>query len=213
MTKRIVDIIGSAILLLLFSPIILIVSILVAISMGRPVLFNQPRPGLHGRIFYIHKFRTMTDVRGPDGNLLPDPERTTRLGRLLRSTSLDELPEFFNVLKGDMSLVGPRPLLPEYQGRYTPEQARRHEVRPGITGLAQVSGRHDIPFSKRLELDVYYVDHHNLWMDLKILAATVPKVLGHKGVRNNLSIDDIDDIGICPVSAVGRKRGAGEQVE
>jgi lipopolysaccharide/colanic/teichoic acid biosynthesis glycosyltransferase len=143
-------------------------ALLVRLKLGPPVLFRQERPGLNGRPFTIYKFRTMTDEHDAEGHLLPDARRLTKFGRCLRSTSLDELPELFNVLKGEMSLVGPRPLLMHYLERYTPEQARRHEVRPGITGWAQINGRQTIYFSKRLELDVWYVDHVRLGLDLKI---------------------------------------------
>lgn len=212
--KRAADLVLALAMLAVLSPLMLLVAAVVAITMGRPVLFTQFRPGLHGELFRIYKFRTMRDLRGLDGELLPDAERCTAAGKLLRAFSLDELPELLNVIRGDMSLVGPRPLLPEYRDRYTPEQARRHDVRPGITGLAQVSGRHAIPFSKRLEFDLRYVDNWTLLLDARILLATVPKVLGLRGVISDQSIDDIDDLGICPLSAEGRKRGevkAGEQ--
>ena len=182
--KRAIDIVASAFGLLALSPVLLVLAVLVAVKLGTPVLFTQARPGRYGRVFRLHKFRTMTDVRGENGELLSDSERLTSFGRLLRSTSLDELPEFWNVLKGDMSLVGPRPLLVEYLDRYTPEQARRHEVRPGITGLAQVSGRNELSWDERFALDVWYVDNHSLWLDLKILAMTIWKVVRRTGVSS-----------------------------
>lgn len=180
--KRTLDTVAALCGLLLLSPALLVVAFLVRLKLGSPFIFSQDRPGLGGREFRLHKFRTMTDERSVDGVLLPDSERLTSFGRFLRSTSLDELPELWNVLKGDMSLVGPRPLLVEYLDRYTPEQARRHEVRPGITGLAQVSGRNELPWDERLALDVWYVDNHTMWLDLKILARTVMKVLKREGV-------------------------------
>jgi sugar transferase EpsL len=152
------------------------------VKLGSPVLFRQQRPGQHGRPFTIYKFRTMSDVRDGQGNLLPDAGRLTPFGRFLRRTSLDELPELFNVLKGEMSLVGPRPLLTEYLDRYTLEQARRHEVRPGITGWAQVNGRNALTWEQKFALDVWYVDHLSFWLDLKILALTGWKVLRCEGI-------------------------------
>ena len=151
-------------------------------KLGGPVFFRQLRPGLHGKPFEMVKLRTMTDERGPDGQLLPDAARLASFGRFLRSTSLDELPELWNVLKGDMSLVGPRPLLMEYMPLYTPEQARRHEARPGVTGWAQVNGRNAISWEEKFELDVWYVDHQSLWLDIKILWLTVKRVLVRDGI-------------------------------
>ncbi|BDB71961.1 sugar transferase [Comamonas thiooxydans] len=151
-------------------------------KLGSPVFFRQLRPGLHGKPFEMVKLRTMTDERGPDGQLLPDAARLTSFGRFLRSTSLDELPELWNVLKGDMSLVGPRPLLMEYMPLYTSEQARRHEARPGVTGWAQVNGRNAISWEEKFELDVWYVDHQSLWLDIKILWLTVKRVLVRDGI-------------------------------
>lgn len=150
--------------------------------LGRPVFFRQTRPGLRGQPFNMVKFRTMTGARGPDGQLLPDSQRLTSFGRFLRATSLDELPELWNVLKGDMSLVGPRPLLMEYLPLYSPEQGRRHEVRPGITGWAQVNGRNALSWDDKFRLDVWYVDHGSLWLDIKILWLTVRKVLVREGI-------------------------------
>ncbi|MBS3956252.1 MAG: sugar transferase [Clostridiales bacterium] len=181
--KRLLDTVLVAIGLLLLSPLLLALMFLVRLRLGSPVLFVQERPGKNGRLFRMYKFRTMTSERGPDGVLLPDAERLTRLGRFLRSTSLDELPELWNVLRGDMSLVGPRPLLPEYLDRYTPEQARRHEVRPGITGWAQVNGRNALSWDERLALDVWYVDNRSFMLDMKILWMTAGQVLSLRGVN------------------------------
>lgn len=182
--KRTFDTAVSLVGLLVLSPILLLVALLVRFRLGSPVIFAQDRPGFHGRTFRLYKFRTMTDARDVDGALLPDSDRLTCFGRFLRSTSLDELPELWNVLRGDMSLVGPRPLLVEYLDRYTPEQARRHEVRPGITGLAQVSGRNALSWEERFELDGWYVDNWTLWLDLKILAMTVWKVIRREGISS-----------------------------
>lgn len=180
--KRFLDVTLSLFGLLLLSPVLLSVGVLVWASMGTPILYRQRRPGLHGKPFVLYKFRTMLDLRNPDGTPLPDEQRLTRIGRFLRSTSLDELPELFNVLKGDMSLVGPRPLLMEYLDRYTPEQARRHEVKPGITGWAQVNGRNSLSWEDKFRLDVWYVDHWTLWLDLKILWMTLLKVARREGI-------------------------------
>lgn len=155
---------------------------LVRVRLGSPVLFRQERPGMHGQPFQMVKFRTMTDARDLDGQLLPDADRLTAFGRFLRSSSLDELPGFWNVLKGDMSLVGPRPLLMEYLPLYSPEQARRHEVRPGITGWAQINGRNALSWDEKFKLDVWYVDNRSLWLDIKILWLTVRKVLVRDGI-------------------------------
>ena len=180
--KRSLDLIGSFLLLLILSPILLVLSLLVWLFLGWPVIFSQERPGLHGKLFRLYKFRSMRDLRDSNGNLQPDEQRLTRFGRFLRSTSLDELPELFNVIKGDMSLVGPRPLLVQYLERYTPEQARRHEVRPGITGWAQVNGRNALSWEEKFKLDVWYVDHRNFWLDIKILLMTLAKVFKREGI-------------------------------
>ena len=180
--KRLVDVVLSAVGLIVLAPIVLLLALLVRFYLGSPVLFRQARPGLHGKPFKMVKFRTMSDAKGADGALLPDVERLTRFGRWLRSTSLDELPELWNVLKGDMSLVGPRPLLMEYLPLYTPEQARRNEVRPGITGWAQINGRNALNWDDRFRLDVWYVDNRSLWLDLKILLLTVKKVMAREGI-------------------------------
>ena len=175
--KRIIDILGAGLGLLLFSPVLAIVAYKIRREMDSPALFRQTRPGLHGKPFQMIKFRTMRDAIDADGQPLPDSERLTRLGRFLRSSSLDELPELWNVLRGDMSLVGPRPLLMEYLPLYSPEQARRHEVRPGVTGWAQVNGRNAISWDEKFALDVWYVENRSLWLDLKIIWLTIRKVL------------------------------------
>jgi len=180
--KRALDIGVAGILLGFLAVPLLVIAALVRWRVGSPVLYVARRPGLDGKLFSLYKFRTMTEARDDSGNLLPDEQRMTSLGRMLRATSLDELPELINVLRGDMSLVGPRPLLPEYLDRYTPEQARRHEVRPGITGLAQIRGRNAISWEERLAVDVWYVDNQSLWLDLKILSATLAKVVKREGV-------------------------------
>lgn len=182
--KRLMDILLSFAALVFISPVLLIIAAIVRIALGSPIFFSQPRPGRNGRIFTMWKFRTMTDRRDSSGKLLPDAERLTRIGRTLRSTSLDELPELWNVLRGDMSLVGPRPLLVKYLSRYTPEEARRHEVRPGLTGWAQVNGRNATAWEDRLRLDVWYVDHRSLWLDLRIILTTVSIVLRKEGVHS-----------------------------
>ena len=180
--KRLFDLAVGSVAFVLLLPLLLLLGILIRFLLGRPVLFRQRRPGLLGKPFTIYKFRTMTGERDADGNLLPDAERLTPFGRFLRITSLDELPELFNVLKGDMSLVGPRPLLMRYLDRYTPEQMRRHEVRPGITGWAQVNGRNTLTWEERFALDVWYVENRSLWLDLKIILRTVWKVVACDGI-------------------------------
>ncbi|TXJ09258.1 MAG: sugar transferase [Alicycliphilus sp.] len=180
--KRLFDIVVSACALLVLALPLWVLMWQVRRKLGSPVFFTQVRPGLHGKPFKMVKFRSMTSERGADGELLPDAVRLTPFGRFLRSTSLDELPELWNVLKGDMSLVGPRPLLVEYLPLYSPEQARRHEVRPGITGWAQVNGRNALDWEAKFKLDVWYVDHRSLWLDIKILWLTVKKVLVREGI-------------------------------
>lgn len=175
--KRTIDILASSIGLLVLFPVLIIVAILIRIKLGAPILFTQDRVGKNGKIFKMIKFRTMLDANDKWGEPLPDEERLTSFGKLLRSTSLDELPELINVFKGDMSLVGPRPLLVEYKELYSTEQFRRHEVRPGITGWAQVNGRNNISWCKKFELDVWYVDNKSVLMDIKILIMTVLKVI------------------------------------
>lgn len=180
--KRLIDIVASAGGLVVLSPVLLVLWLLVRRRMGSPALFRQVRPGLHGQPFEMIKFRTMRDAIGPDGQPLPDAERLTDFGRWLRATSLDELPELWNVLKGQMSLVGPRPLLMEYLPLYSPEQARRHEVRPGITGWAQVNGRNAVGWDQKFALDVWYVDRHTLWLDVKIIALTLRRIVQRDGI-------------------------------
>lgn len=183
LVKRAIDVTGSALGLVVLSPALGVIAVMVRRKHGRPVLFRQQRPGRDGRCFTLLKFRTMTDERDAEGDLLPNDDRLTPFGRKLRSTSLDELPGLVNVLRGDMSLVGPRPLLPAYMTRYSPEQARRHEVRPGMTGLAQVSGRNDLSWAERFRLDVWYVDNRTLWLDLRIVARTVSAAVKRQGVH------------------------------
>ena len=180
--KRVFDIVVSAVALTVLAPVMGLIALLVWRTMGRPVLFRQARPGLHGKPFVMYKFRTMRDLRDAEGKLLPDEARLTPFGRWLRATSLDELPELVNVLRGEMSLVGPRPLLMEYLDRYTPEQARRHEVKPGITGWAQIHGRNNLSWDERFKLDVWYVDNWSLWLDVKILWRTLWMVLRREGI-------------------------------
>jgi sugar transferase EpsL len=183
MMKRLFDLSLSILAFFLLSFLMLIMAVLVRLKIGSPVLFRQVRPGLLGQPFTIIKFRTMTDERDKDGNLLPDGKRLTSLGRFLRKTSMDELPELFNVIKGDMSIVGPRPLLMRYLYRYSQEQARRHEVKPGITGWAQVNGRNDITWEQKFKFDVWYVDNHSFRLDLKILGMTIWKILKRDGIN------------------------------
>jgi sugar transferase EpsL len=180
--KRALDLAGAAAGLVVTAPILLGVAALIRLTMGSPVLFRQKRPGLNGTPFLMYKFRTMRDAISSDGKPLPDEQRLTGLGKLLRATSLDELPELLNVLRGEMSLVGPRPLLMEYLERYTPEQGRRHEVRPGITGWAQVKGRNALSWEEKFRLDVWYVDHWSVCLDLKILWLTLLTVVRREGI-------------------------------
>lgn len=180
--KRVLDLSLAGMLLVVMAPLLIAISWMLIVSMGRPVLFRQTRPGLGGRPFEMFKFRTMTDARDDSGNLLPDEKRLNALGRSIRLSSLDELPELWNVLRGDMSFVGPRPLLMEYLPLYSPEQARRHEVRPGITGWAQVNGRNAVGWPERLAMDVWYVDNRSFWLDCRILWMTVWVVFSRKGV-------------------------------
>ena len=181
-SKRLFDLTVSVIMLVLLSPVLLLVGILVRIYHGSPVLFTQKRPGFHGKPFFITKFRSMSDKRAADGSLLPDDIRLTRLGKFIRATSLDEWPELLNVLRGEMSLVGPRPLLMQYLERYSPEQARRHNVLPGLTGWAQVNGRNAISWEEKFRLDVWYVDHWSFWLDIRILFLTLGKVWKREGI-------------------------------
>lgn len=180
--KRVFDLIVGGIISLLLFPVFVMVGLLVRRKLGTPVFFRQQRPGLHGQPFMLYKFRTMTDACDTEGRLLPDAERLTAFGRFLRSTSLDELPELFNVLKGEMSLVGPRPLLMKYLPRYTPQQMRRHEVKPGITGWAQVNGRNALSWEQKFAMDVWYVDNYSLGLDMRVLMKTLWVALRREGI-------------------------------
>lgn len=182
MVKRSFDLVVTLFLFLILLPIFCLVAFLVRTKLGSPVFFSQSRPGLNGKVFKMKKFRTMTDIKDSDGNLLPDSQRITKFGALLRSTSLDELPGLINVLKGEMSLVGPRPLLIQYLPLYSNEQARRHEVKPGITGWAQVNGRNAISWEEKFKLDVWYVENQSFWLDIKIIFLTVKKVFLKEGI-------------------------------
>lgn len=182
--KRIFDLFISIILLVLFSPVIVVISILVRIKLGSPIFFKQQRPGLHDVPFYIYKFRSMTNERGSDGDLLPDHIRLTSFGKFLRKYSLDELIQLVNVIKGNLSMVGPRPLLMDYLPLYTAEQSKRHQVKPGITGWAQVNGRNSISWEEKFKLDVWYVDNQSLFLDIKILYLTLIKVITSEGIQN-----------------------------
>jgi sugar transferase EpsL len=180
--KRLFDIISSAAGLIVISPLLVVLAVLVRLKLGSPILFRQQRPGLGGKAFVIYKFRTMTDQRDASGNLLPDEQRLPAFGRFLRSTSFDELPELLNVLKGDMSIVGPRPLMMKYLERYSPEQARRHDVKPGITGWAQINGRNAISWEDKFKLDVWYVDNWTFWLDTKIILKSAWMVIAREGI-------------------------------
>ena len=180
--KRIIDLVSSLLFLLLSFPILLVCSILVRLTMGSPVFFTQKRPGRNEKIFSIIKLRTMQNFKDEDGFLLPDKDRLTKLGRFLRSTSIDELPELWNVVIGEMSLVGPRPLLPQYLTRYSEKQSRRHEVRPGLTGLAQINGRNNLDWNRKFELDIHYVDNVSFFLDIKILSITFLRIIQRKNI-------------------------------
>ncbi|MCP1515295.1 lipopolysaccharide/colanic/teichoic acid biosynthesis glycosyltransferase [Pseudomonas rhodesiae] len=182
MMKRVIDIVVAFLMLLILSPALILVAVLVKKKLGSPVLFNQTRTGINGTSFEIFKFRTMLDANGDDGLPLPDAQRMTKFGSFLRASSLDELPGLWNVLRGDMSLVGPRPLLPEYLPLYSPEENRRHEVRPGVTGWAQVNGRNSLSWQEKFKLDVWYVENRSLWLDIKILFLTIKKVIAREGI-------------------------------
>jgi sugar transferase EpsL len=194
--KRILDIVLCITTCLVFAPVMAILATLVHWKEGSPVIFRQRRAGLNGTNFELQKFRSMSNDCDLQGTLLPDEQRITSLGHFLRKASLDELPQLLNVLKGDMSLVGPRPLLLQYVDRYRPEHRRRLDVKPGITGWAQVHGRQDLPFSNRFEMDVWYVDHLTLWLDIRILAMTAMQVFRSRGVHTTQSIHDVDDLGL-----------------
>lgn len=181
--KRLLDISLASFALVMLLPVLAIIAILVRCRLGSPILFRQTRPGLHGRPFEMVKFRTMTDDRKADGTLLPDTDRLPSFGRMLRSASLDELPELWNILRGDMSLVGPRPLLMQYLPLYSPEQARRHSVRPGLTGWAQINGRNSLSWAEKFALDTWYVDNHNVWLDFKIMFITARRIFQRDGIN------------------------------
>jgi len=184
LSKRVFDLVVTSLGLIILLPVLLVLPPLVWIFLGSPVLFRQPRPGYKGRPFITYKFRTMTNHTGPDGKLLPDSRRLTPFGRFLRSTSLDDLPQVFNVMRGEMSLVGPRPLLMKYLERYTPEQMRRHDMLPGITGWAQINGRNILDWEEKFRLDVWYVDHWSFWLDVRILLLTPWKVFKQEGIHH-----------------------------
>lgn len=186
--KRAIDFFGAFLALVLLSPVLCVLCVLVRVKLGSPVLFKQQRPGKNGKIFTLYKFRTMTDERDENGELLPDEVRLTKFGQLMRSLSLDELPEFINILKGDMSFVGPRPLLVDYLELYSERQAKRHDVRPGLTGLAQANGRNLLTWNDRFEYDVEYVENVSLWLDIKILFKTVAGVLRREGISSENSV-------------------------
>jgi lipopolysaccharide/colanic/teichoic acid biosynthesis glycosyltransferase len=204
--KRLFDLLVTVPLLILLSPLMLIIGLCSLLFMGKPLLFRQVRPGFREQPFTIHKFRTMPDLKDSQGRLLPDGQRLNRFGTFLRRTSLDELPEFWNVLRGDMSLVGPRPLLPEYLPRYTAFQRRRHEVKPGITGWTQVNGRNALTWEQKFELDVWYVDHKSLPLDLKILWLTLLSVLWREGIHHGSHATMPEFLGTAEGPEVPRKR-------
>jgi lipopolysaccharide/colanic/teichoic acid biosynthesis glycosyltransferase len=193
MLKRAFDIGFSLGWLIFFSPLLLVVALLVRLRLGSPVLFIQERPGLRAKPFRMVKFRTMNDARGPDGELLPDDQRLTSFGRFLRATSLDEFPEMWNVLIGDMSVVGPRPLLMRYVARYDAFQARRMEVKPGVTGWAQINGRNTLTWEEKFALDVWYVDHRSFWLDMKIVVRTFFKVLARSGAERESGVPPLEE--------------------
>ena len=203
--RRLIDLTGASILSVVLSRVLAGLALAIRFSMGRPILFRQQRPGYKGEPFEVYKFRTMKDAVDADGEPLPDEERLTKVGVFMRQLSLDELPQLWNILRGDMSFIGPRPLLMEFLKWYTPEQMRRHDVKPGVTGWAQVQGRHDIPFSKRLALDVWYVDNRSMSLDLKIVGLTALKVLSMRGAQPAQTDAEVDDVGLH--DAVRRERG------
>jgi sugar transferase EpsL len=203
--RRLIDVVGAGFLTVLLSPVLAGLAAAIRFTMGSPVFFRQLRPGYKGQPFEVVKFRTMKDAVDGAGNPLPDDERLTRLGIFMRQLSLDELPQLWNILRGDMSFIGPRPLLMEFLKWYSPEQMRRHDVKPGVTGWAQVQGRHAILFSKRLDLDVWYVDNRSLGLDLKILGLTLLKVLSMRGAQPAQTDAEVDDVGLH--DAVRRERG------
>ncbi len=212
-SKRIFDLVLTVIALVVLSPVLVVLALLVWYFHGRPILFRQARPGYHGEPFLLYKFRSMTNARDAQGSLLPDEQRLTRFGRFLRASSLDELPELFNVLRGEMSLVGPRPLLMRYLPRYSAEQMRRHEVLPGITGWAQINGRNALTWPQKFRLDVWYVDHRSLWLDVEILALTVWKVLKREGIDQEGYISAGEFMGNPPDVDAGNDLESGETGE
>jgi lipopolysaccharide/colanic/teichoic acid biosynthesis glycosyltransferase len=193
--KRLLDYALASVAIIVLSPLILTIAIIIRLKMGAPIIFKQKRPGLHGNPFTLYKFRSMSNCYDENGNLLPDKERLTKLGRFLRLTSLDELPELWNIIKGDMSIVGPRPLLMQYLDKFTHEQNKRHEVLPGLTGLAQVEGRNRVLFSRRLELDVAYVRNMSFPIDIKLILYTIKLAYKKEGVIPDQDVHDIDDLG------------------
>ena len=193
--KSLTDRLLAAIALIVFSPFVAILAIAIRFNMGSPIIFSQPRGGENNSTFTFYKFRTMTDERDTQGKLLPDMERLTRLGEFLRQTSLDELPQLWNVLRGEMSFIGPRPLVAAYLERYTPEQSRRHAVKPGITGWAQINGRNSISWEEKFALDLWYIDHWSLWLDLKILVQTFVKIILKEGVDEDLNTTSTEFMG------------------
>jgi sugar transferase EpsL len=203
--RRLVDLVGATILSVVLAPVVAALALAVRLKMGTPVFFRQLRPGYKGRPFEVYKFRTMTDSVAADGQELTDEQRLTGVGIFMRRLSLDELPQLWNIIRGEMSFIGPRPLLMEFLKWYSPEQMRRHDVKPGVTGWAQVQGRHDIPFSKRLELDVWYVDNRSLRLDLRIVGLTLLKVLSMRGSQPAQTDAEVDDVGLH--DAVRRERG------
>ena len=205
MVRRLLDLIGASILSVVLAPLLAALGLAIRVTMGRPIFFRQQRPGYKGQPFEVVKFRTMKDAVDGEGNQLPDEERLTKVGVFMRQLSLDELPQLWNILRGDMSFIGPRPLLMEFLKWYSPEQMRRHDVKPGVTGWAQVQGRHDIPFSKRLALDVWYVDNRSFRVDLKIVGLTLLKVLSMRGAQPAQTDAEVDDVGLH--DAVRRERG------
>jgi sugar transferase EpsL len=203
--RRLVDLVGATVLSVVLAPVLAALALAVRLKMGTPVFFRQLRPGYKGRPFEVYKFRTMTDPVDTNGRELADEQRLTGVGIFMRRLSLDELPQLWNIIRGEMSFIGPRPLLMEFLKWYSPEQMRRHDVKPGVTGWAQVQGRHDIPFSKRLELDVWYVDNRSLRLDLRIVGLTLLKVLSMRGSQPAQTDADVDDVGLH--DAVRRERG------
>jgi sugar transferase EpsL len=203
--RRLVDLVGATVLSVVLAPVLAGLALAVRLKMGAPVFFRQLRPGYKGRPFEVYKFRTMTDPVDTNGQELTDEQRLTGVGIFMRRLSLDELPQLWNIIRGEMSFIGPRPLLMEFLKWYSPEQMRRHDVKPGVTGWAQVQGRHDIPFSKRLELDVWYVDNRSLRLDLRIVGLTLLKVLSMRGARPAQTDAEVDDVGLH--DAVRRERG------